>query len=142
MLHPVVCTHKKTTKQNYNGFSKLGSKFFSVIYSYSFAIITMANRDSVCGTHGTYRQNSAFRETLNDTLSVLPYYHNGEGLFTVTLDSTKDDQTSSTAYANVLCPRDFDQEGIPGYVKSSTERIRRDCPNQRKRQVCITVLVC
>ncbi|CAI9300158.1 unnamed protein product [Lactuca saligna] len=97
------------------------------------SVLTITHGDSVCGTQGTYKQNSAYQKNLNDTLSSLIESHNGNGFFTAYSDSSQDDdQSTTTTYALALCPGDFDVESCLGCVKSATERIRRDCPNQKK----------
>ncbi|KAL7589108.1 hypothetical protein Lser_V15G41206 [Lactuca serriola] len=97
------------------------------------SVLTITHGDSVCGTQGTYKQNSAYQKNLNDTLSSLTESHNGNGFFTAYSDSSQDDdQSTTTTYAVALCPGDFDVESCLGCVKSATERLRRDCPNQKK----------
>ncbi|KAI3740829.1 hypothetical protein L2E82_31303 [Cichorium intybus] len=93
--------------------------------------LTITHGDSVCGNQGNYPQNSAYAKNLNDTLSALPDATKGDGFFSASSSSAEDNETS-TAYARVLCPGDFQDERCLACVRSGTDRLRQDCPNQIK----------
>ncbi|CAH1440041.1 unnamed protein product [Lactuca virosa] len=93
--------------------------------------LTVTHGDHQCGNRGTYTQNSAYEKNLNHTLYTLTDVSKGDGFFYTSSKSSPDDVTS-TAYALGVCPGEFLNESCLGCLMSATQRLKEDCPKQKK----------